>query len=303
MNRGIGVLALTLGAVLPRGSLAQEPKAETKNVPGAAEAEVIALEQRALQAFVHGDPAELMAATGPSFVCVTPGGSMIFTADTAAMFMNACRTTAFTGSDYRATPSGADIVTVTYQARIEQLCGDRHSASGWQAMTVWQRRSGRWQVVAWSHSPPPPPTGLTTEARAAIEAQVRSAMQGFSEATKRTDAEAMVAFSAREDGLCVFGAAGGKAFRCSEIWDLFRKAWSDATPNRQVRQEQDNEEIRVAVISPTVAVASWTMTEDRAYGKDGTVVFRAPIAEFYVFVLEGGQWRIHSGEQAAWPKP
>ncbi len=155
MTRVPGVVPLVLGLAFSAPALGQDSRPPVDRPRTPMEAEVLELEQRAMAAFVHGSPAEFVAATGPAFVRVTPDGAMTFTVDTAAKFMRACRATAFTGSDYRTVPFGTDVIALTYDASIEQLCGERRVRATWHALTVWQRRDGRWSVVAWSHSPPP----------------------------------------------------------------------------------------------------------------------------------------------------
>jgi len=49
-----------------------------------------------------------------------------------------------------------------------------------------------------------------------------------------------------------------------------------------------------------VAVAAVTMAENRAYTESGDVN-ATTIAGLWVYVLEGGEWRVHSGQSASWP--
>jgi len=44
----------------------------------------------------------------------------------------------------------------------------------------------------------------------------------------------------------------------------------------------------------------WLLAENPAYLPGGKVV-RARFSSFFVYVLEDGQWKFHSGQQAAWP--
>ena len=57
--------------------------------------------------------------------------------------------------------------------------------------------------------------------------------------------------------------------------------------------------IRSNLRTVTGCTRCWTK-ENRAYLPDGKVN-RARFASFFVYVLEDGQWKFHSGQQAAWP--
>ena len=296
------LLAWTGILALPRLALAQEPKAEMKSGPAGVEAQVIALEKAAHASLVQGDLAAYKEAIGGTFIFLNPSGTGPYSFEMAEQGLKACRTVAALPSNLQATRFGSDVVVVTSEVVLDQVCGTARGLPAFRGMSVWQLREGRWRLVSHSQTPMAP-EALPPEARARIEEQVRKEMVRFSAAARATDARALLAVTAKQDGLCLFGASGAKPTSCREIWASLRDAWSEDNPNRPVRQEFDGEEIRVLPLTPTVAVASWTIAEDRVYGKDGQVVFRAPFADLFVFVLENGEWRIHSGEQAAWFKP
>ncbi len=154
MKRATVVLSFTLATLLvPSLALGQKPKAQTKHAPSDEETAVITLEQRAMQAFVKGDPAAFGSAAGGSFVMVTPAGARTFTTELAAAEMKACTTTSYTGTNVQTTPYGPDVIVVTYDAQIEQTCGGKPASEKWHALTVWRRSIGRWVAVAHSQTP------------------------------------------------------------------------------------------------------------------------------------------------------
>ncbi len=296
------VLVLAAVLILPRLATSQEPKPGDKAAPGAAEAQVIELEHAAYDALVQGDAAAFQKVAGGTFVFLNPSGAGSNTPAVTEQNFKTCRTTSAVPSNLRATSYGPDLVVVTSDVVLDQTCGAYRALPAYRGMSVWQQREGKWRLVAHSQTPFAS-SALPPVAAAAIERQVTEVMTRFSAAARAVNAQAMLELTSRQNGLCLFGAAGAQATSCKEIWESLRKAWSDQTPNRPSRQEFVGEVIRVQALTPSVAVASWTIPEDRVYGKDGRLIFSAPFADMFVFVLEDGQWRIHSGEQATWMKP
>ncbi len=147
------------------------------------------------------------------------------------------------------------------------------------------------------------PAVLTPALRLEIEGKVRAAVQGMSAAARVADADGMLKFVSKQEGLCLFGIAGAQVASCADVWAMFRKIWSPENAEREARQEFDGEEIRVLALSPTVAVATWTIAEDRGYGPTGQLTLRGPVADMLVFMLEDGEWRVRSVQQAVWPLP
>ncbi len=294
------VMAATL--TLPGLIQAQQPKDQTKSAPLSVEAQVIALEKAAHASLLpSGGMDAYKKAVGGTFIFVNPSTAFHYTWELAEQGFKACRTLMVQPTNLQATRFGSDVVVVTSDVVLDQVCGGARGLPAFRGLSVWQLRDGRWRIVAHSQTPVAP-GALPPLARAAIEQQVKDVMTRFSAAARATNADSLLALMTREDGVCLFGYDGAKPTTCKEVWAGLRWAWSDQNPKRPVRQEFDGEQIQVTALTPTVAVASWTLAEDRAYGKDGQLVFRAPFADLFVFVLEDGQWRIHSAEQAAWFK-
>ena len=100
-----------------------------------------------------------------------------------------------------------------------------------------------------------------------------------------------------QDGVCVFDRTMGT---CNELWEAMKYAWGTIEKESVARTEIEGMEIKVVVLSPTVAVAAVTMAENRAYNEAGDVNART-MAGLWVYVLEDGEWRVHSGQSASWP--
>ncbi len=151
-----------------------------------------------------------------------------------------------------------------------------------------------------AQQPPPnakaaPAAVIDDAARTAIEAQVLEVAQKVFAA--REDVDALVALSSKQNGLCLFQTT---LTRCSELEPMLRKLVSKDNPNRVVRQEVTGEDVKAMAITPTVAVVGVTVRETRSYRQTGEVT-RSTFTHLMVFVLEDGEWRLHSATQSSWP--
>jgi hypothetical protein len=138
---------------------------------------------------------------------------------------------------------------------------------------------------------------LTDAQRQEIEAAVRNVIEDIFAAARETDAERLFAHHSTEDGMVLMQAS---IYRASEVQKSFRESWNPDRPDRLERQEMDDQEIEVMAITPNVALAAITTQEVRGY-RATEEVFRGRFANFFVLVLEEGQWKVHSGQQASWP--
>ena len=138
---------------------------------------------------------------------------------------------------------------------------------------------------------------LTDAQRAQITTAVRKVVDDVYAGAREVNFDRISAHSSKEDGVCLFGEAISS---CNEVKKGFADAWRRDRPDRLQRQEMDGQEIRIMPLSPTVAIVATTTKENRAY-LPGDKVVRARFASFFVYVLEDGQWKFHSGQQAAWP--
>ncbi len=152
MRQARVVVATMLATLVP--CVGQAQRVETKSAPSPVEAEVIEQEQRGLEAFVKGSPGGFAEAIGGPMVMVAASGGFLLTPQAIARMMKSCTTTAYTGADFRPTSVGEDVVVLMYDARMDYQCAGKRFTPTWHALTVWQRRAGRWYGVAHSQTPP-----------------------------------------------------------------------------------------------------------------------------------------------------
>ena len=138
---------------------------------------------------------------------------------------------------------------------------------------------------------------LTDVQRDEIEAGVRGQLERIYTAVSSLD-ESMFSWAVSEqDGVCVFDKT---VEACDVLWDAMKYAWGTIEKDGVARTEIEGMEIKVVALSPTVAVAAVTMAENRAFNEAGDVS-ATTIAGMWVYVLEDGEWRVHSGQSASWP--
>ncbi len=186
MRQARVVGAALVAALLPVAR-AWGQEIQTKSAPSPAEADVIVQEQRALESFVKGSPGGFADAIGGTMEMVSPTGGFTLTPQAIARMMAACTTTSYTGQDFRATTAGADVVVLTYEARMDYVCAGKRFTPGWHALSVWQRREGRWYAVAHSQTPASP--NLTQETQ-----RVRDAAAAVAGAESARDLERVLSY-------------------------------------------------------------------------------------------------------------
>ena len=143
----------------------------------------------------------------------------------------------------------------------------------------------------------PQDSTLTDVQRDEIETGVREQLERIYTAVSSLD-ESMFSWAVSEqDGVCVFDRT---MQTCDELWDAMKYAWGTIEKDGVARTEIEGMEIKVVALSPTVAVAAVTIAENRAYTEAGDLN-TTTIAGLWVYVLEGGEWRVHSGQSTSWP--
>lgn len=153
-------------------------------------------------------------------------------------------------------------------------------------------------LLAGCQSQTPPVTQELTDAqRSEIATAVKEVVDSVGAAARRIDADAVFLHMSKADGLCLFGMSISP---CSEVTKSFRDAWRPDNKDRLQRQEMDGVDVRVMPMTPTIALVAMTTKENRAVQSDGKVV-RASFESFFVYVLEDGKWKFHSGQQAGFP--
>ncbi len=198
MRQARVVVATVLAALVPLPAWAQE--IQTKSAPSAVAAEVIEQEQRGLESFVKGSPGGFADAIGGPMEMVTQTGGFTLTPQAIARMMKSCATTAYTGKDFRATAAGEDVVVLTYEARMDYVCAGKRFTPVWHALSVWQRRDGRWYAVA--HSQTPPAANLALEGQ-----RIREAAAALTRAESARDLERVLSYYADDVVAQADGAA------------------------------------------------------------------------------------------------
>jgi hypothetical protein len=143
----------------------------------------------------------------------------------------------------------------------------------------------------------PATTELTDELKSEIEAAVRTAAEDLWAGASEADMEHVLSHWRQQDGFCLMNA---NLRMCPEVLEAYRAAWNPDREVRLERQEADGVELWVVALSPTVALMARKSVETRGYYTNGEVT-RASFANFAIFVLEDGEWKAHSMQQASWP--
>ncbi len=143
-------LAATLGAAA-QGAAAKKPAAAPSAAVGNA---VVAQEQSIYDAIARSDTVAFNKAVGRDFVYVDQTGAMRWSlAKTSTIFAECGLGTGWTMEHPMTTEIGTDLVVLTYSASANATCKGQRIPSPVNAMSVWQRRGGRWVAVAHSETP------------------------------------------------------------------------------------------------------------------------------------------------------
>lgn len=154
-RRAAAVALMTLLAVAGRAA-AQATKSDAKSTSSADATAIIAQEKSLLDAVVKSDIAAFNKGVGSNFVYLDPSGAMRWDLSKSAEILKACTTTKATLENPEVTPVGSDILVLTYKSNADQTCNGKKAPSTNLAMSVWQKRGGRWVAVAHSETPPAP---------------------------------------------------------------------------------------------------------------------------------------------------
>ena len=142
-------LAATLDAAA-QGADAKKPAAPSAAVGNS----VVAQEQSIYDAIARSDTVAFNKAVGRDFVHVDQNGAMRWSlAKTSTIFAECGLGTGWTLDHPMTTEIGTDLVVLTYSASAKAMCKGQRVPSPVNAMSVWQRRSGRWVAVAHSETP------------------------------------------------------------------------------------------------------------------------------------------------------
>lgn len=140
-------------------------------------------------------------------------------------------------------------------------------------------------------------TQMTDGQRVAIEGEIRAIVDTIYAAAREIRFDPIGALASSDDGSCLLQA---RIYPCLEVLNSYRKAWDPGKADRPRAQEMDGQEVKIHVLTPDVAIAAVTTSENRSIAADGKVR-RAAFASLTVFRKEGGAWKSHSAQQASWP--
>ena len=142
-------LAAAHGAAA-QGAEAKKPAAKPSAAVGNA---VVAQEQSIYDAIARSDTAAFNKAVGRDFVYVSQEGAVQWTLAKTASFLGCAMGSGWTLDNPKTTEVGSDLVVLTYSASTTSMCNGQPIPSPVNAMSVWQRRGGRWVAVAHSETP------------------------------------------------------------------------------------------------------------------------------------------------------
>ena len=148
-------LALGLQLAAAAGAAAQgaDPKKPAAAPSAAVSNSVVAQEQLIYDAIARKDTVAFNKAVGRDFVYVDENGAMRWSlAKTSTIFAECGLGTGWTIDHPMTTEVGSDLVVLTYSASANATCKGQRVPSPVNAMSVWQRRGGRWVAVAHSET-------------------------------------------------------------------------------------------------------------------------------------------------------
>ena len=114
---------------------------------------VVAQEQAIYDAIARSDTAAFNKAVGRAFVYVSQEGAVQWTLANTATNLGCAMGSGWTLDNPKSTEVGSDLVVLTYSARTTSMCNGQPIPSPVNALSVWQRRGGRWVAVAHSETP------------------------------------------------------------------------------------------------------------------------------------------------------
>jgi hypothetical protein len=114
------------------------------------------IERSIFTALEKNDVAAFNEALGMDNVYVSPDGMIKWERSKTAELLKGCKTGKLTMSNVTSTPSGDDVVILTYTVTGEQTCNGKKTPSPTHAMSIWRKVGGRWVAIAHSETPAAP---------------------------------------------------------------------------------------------------------------------------------------------------
>ena len=144
---------LQLAAVSGAAAQGAAGKAPAKAPSAAVGNSVVAQEQAIYDAIARSDTAAFNKAVGRDFVYVSQEGAVQWTLANTSSFLGCALGSGWTLENPKTTEVGSDLVVLTYSASTTSTCNGQPIPSPVNALSVWQRRAGRWVAVAHSETP------------------------------------------------------------------------------------------------------------------------------------------------------
>ncbi|HKP16357.1 MAG TPA: nuclear transport factor 2 family protein [Gemmatimonadaceae bacterium] len=144
-------IALQLAAF--HGAAAQAQAGKSAAPSASVAAAVVAQEQSIYDAIARSDTAAFNKAVGRDFVYVSQEGAVQWTLTNTSSILGCALGSGWTLDNPKTTEVGSDLVVLTYSASTKSTCNGQPITSPVNAMSVWQRRAGRWVAVAHSETP------------------------------------------------------------------------------------------------------------------------------------------------------
>ena len=149
-------VALAFGLQLAafHGAAAQAQAGKPAKAPSAAVgAAVVAQEQAVYDAIARSDTGAFNKAVGRDFVYVSQQGAVQWALTNTSSILGCALGSGWTLDNPKTTEVGSDLVVLTYSASTKSTCNGQPLPSPVNALSVWQRRGGRWVAVAHSETP------------------------------------------------------------------------------------------------------------------------------------------------------
>ncbi len=141
--------AALLLALLPVAAAAQKPTVKAAPTPGVSNA--FEHEQQLNNAVKASDVAAFNRLAGGTFTYIDPNGIVAWTPEMSNMLKD-CATMSIATEDVKTHQPEPGIVILSYKATVDQSCKGVKSPSPVYILSVWQRTTGSWKLIAHSET-------------------------------------------------------------------------------------------------------------------------------------------------------
>jgi hypothetical protein len=153
MNRHVAVLAIAVVSAIPAIASAQAKQAgNSMKMSPAAEA-LVAQEKKLAAAVMNHDYATFNNILGADFVYTDGEMTAVWERSKSEQMLKMCTTKRWAIDNPMVTPSGSDVLVLTYKANTDQTCDGKKVPSPLNVMSVWRKSGARWVAVAHSETP------------------------------------------------------------------------------------------------------------------------------------------------------